>query len=119
MALVLLPDINRHGLFRFCYCALPLTRLLFLSSINSTTWEMTSRHRITYLAELEDDLEPFDAGVCCNLLQFCFLMAGKGGCGLAPAKESSSTSSPRRWETQFLRAVAKHDEECALEMDAL
>ena len=73
---------------------------------------MTSRHRITYLAELEDDLEPFDAGVCCNLLQFCCLMTSW-------CPTTVKHSSARRWETQYLRAVAKHDEECALEMDAL
>ena len=87
----------------------PLFLLSLPDSVNSTTWEMTSRHRITYLAELEDDLEPFDAGVCCNLWQFCFLMTG---CG-------SGVSAARRWETPYLRAVAKHEEECALEMDAL
>ena len=75
---------------------------------------MTSRHRITYLAELEEDFEPFDSGIFCNLLQFCCLMTR---CAF---RGSVKYLAPKlRWETQYLRAVARHDEESALEMDSL
>merc|ERR1711915_825329 len=59
----------------------------YLASVNSTTWEMTSRHRITYLAELEEDLEPFDAGIFCNVFQFCCSMAS---CRCRKAKSLSA-----------------------------
>ena len=74
---------------------------------------MTSRHRITYLAELEEDLEPFDAGIFCNVFQFCCSMAS------CRCRKANSLSAKYRWETKYLRAVAKHDEECALEMDEI
>jgi len=80
----------------------------YLAGINSTTWEMTSRHRITYLAETEEDFEPFDAGICLNLVQFCCVMSW-----------ASSGSSAYRWETQYLKAAKRYDEETMLEMDSI
>ncbi|KAF7660003.1 hypothetical protein LDENG_00290230 [Lucifuga dentata] len=43
---------------------------LYLVSINSTTWEFMSRHRISYLKNCEDEENPFDRGVLCNLWDF-------------------------------------------------
>ncbi|MED6237822.1 Palmitoyltransferase ZDHHC12-B [Ataeniobius toweri] len=43
---------------------------LYLVSINCTTWEFMSRHRISYLKNCEDEENPFDRGVFCNLWDF-------------------------------------------------
>ncbi|XP_035641194.1 palmitoyltransferase ZDHHC12-B-like isoform X6 [Oncorhynchus keta] len=43
---------------------------LYLISINSTTWEFMSRHRITYLKSYSDEENPFDRGILCNLWDF-------------------------------------------------
>ena len=44
--------------------------------INTTTWEMVSRQRITYLKELDRDVNPFHEGYCVNMVQFlCRLTA--------------------------------------------
>lgn len=43
---------------------------LYLVSINCTTWEFMSRHRISYLKNCGDEENPFDRGVFCNLLDF-------------------------------------------------
>lgn len=43
---------------------------LYLVSINSTTWEFMSRHRITYLKNCSSEENPFDRGVFCNLWDF-------------------------------------------------
>ncbi|KAM8866291.1 palmitoyltransferase ZDHHC12-A [Synchiropus picturatus] len=44
---------------------------LYLISINCTTWEFMSRHRISYLKSRDSDDNPFDRGVFCNLWDFC------------------------------------------------
>uniref|UniRef100_A0A672J3A0 Palmitoyltransferase n=1 Tax=Salarias fasciatus TaxID=181472 RepID=A0A672J3A0_SALFA len=52
--------------------ALLLASHLYLVSINCTTWEFMSRHRISYLKNRgggEDD-NPFDRGLLCNLWDF-------------------------------------------------
>ncbi|XP_029916813.1 palmitoyltransferase ZDHHC12-A [Myripristis murdjan] len=43
---------------------------LYLVSINTTTWEFMSRHRISYLKNCGDEENPFDRGVVCNLWDF-------------------------------------------------
>ncbi|KAG7219197.1 hypothetical protein INR49_019257 [Caranx melampygus] len=43
---------------------------LYLVSINSTTWEFMSRHRISYLKNCGNEENPFDRGVFCNLWDF-------------------------------------------------
>ncbi|XP_049906851.1 palmitoyltransferase ZDHHC12-A isoform X2 [Epinephelus moara] len=43
---------------------------LYLVSINCTTWEFMSRHRISYLKNCGDEENPFDRGVLCNLWDF-------------------------------------------------
>nr|XP_057926214.1 palmitoyltransferase ZDHHC12-B-like isoform X2 [Doryrhamphus excisus] len=43
---------------------------VYLVSINRTTWEFMSRHRIAYLRERADEDNPFDRGVLCNLWDF-------------------------------------------------
>ncbi|KAJ7994060.1 hypothetical protein DPEC_G00262020 [Dallia pectoralis] len=43
---------------------------LYLISINSTTWEFMSRHRISYLKGYGDEENPFDRGIFCNLWDF-------------------------------------------------
>ncbi|XP_061881141.1 palmitoyltransferase ZDHHC12-B-like isoform X1 [Entelurus aequoreus] len=43
---------------------------VYLVSINCTTWEFMSRHRIAYLRERQDQDNPFDRGVLCNLRDF-------------------------------------------------
>uniref|UniRef100_A0A4W6CPZ0 Palmitoyltransferase n=1 Tax=Lates calcarifer TaxID=8187 RepID=A0A4W6CPZ0_LATCA len=43
---------------------------LYLVSINCTTWEFMSRHRISYLKNCGDEENPFDRGVFCNLWDF-------------------------------------------------
>ncbi|XP_032371488.1 palmitoyltransferase ZDHHC12-A isoform X1 [Etheostoma spectabile] len=43
---------------------------LYLVSINCTTWEFMSRHRIAYLKNCGDEENPFDRGVFCNLWDF-------------------------------------------------
>ncbi|XP_034152306.1 probable palmitoyltransferase ZDHHC12 isoform X1 [Esox lucius] len=43
---------------------------LYLISINSTTWEFMSRHRISYLKSYGDEENPFDRGILCNLWDF-------------------------------------------------
>lgn len=43
---------------------------LYLASVNCTTWEFMSRHRISYLKNMDDEQNPFDRGVCCNLWNF-------------------------------------------------
>nr|XP_020450736.1 probable palmitoyltransferase ZDHHC12 isoform X2 [Monopterus albus] len=43
---------------------------LYLVSINCTTWEFMSRHRISYLKNCENEENPFDRGVLCNLWDF-------------------------------------------------
>lgn len=42
---------------------------LYLVSINCTTWEFMSRHRISYLKNCDEE-NPFDRGVFCNLWDF-------------------------------------------------
>ena len=44
--------------------------LLYLVSVNCTTWEFMSRHRISYLKGYGDEENPFDRGVFCNLWDF-------------------------------------------------
>lgn len=43
---------------------------LYLVSINCTTWEFMSRHRISYLKNCDSEENPFDRGVICNLWNF-------------------------------------------------
>uniref|UniRef100_A0A8C6U253 Palmitoyltransferase n=1 Tax=Neogobius melanostomus TaxID=47308 RepID=A0A8C6U253_9GOBI len=43
---------------------------LYLASVNSTTWEFMSRHRVSYLKNMSDEENPFDRGVLCNLWTF-------------------------------------------------
>lgn len=43
---------------------------LYLVSINSTTWEFMSRHRILYLKDCREEDNPFDRGSVCNLWDF-------------------------------------------------
>ncbi|TNM90087.1 hypothetical protein fugu_004321 [Takifugu bimaculatus] len=43
---------------------------LYLVSINCTTWEFMSRHRISYLKNCDSEYSPFDRGVFCNLWDF-------------------------------------------------
>ncbi|XP_061586637.1 palmitoyltransferase ZDHHC12-B-like [Cololabis saira] len=43
---------------------------LYLVSINCTTWEFMSRHRISYLKNCGNEENPFDRGVLCNLWDF-------------------------------------------------
>ncbi|XP_054628386.1 palmitoyltransferase ZDHHC12-B-like isoform X2 [Dunckerocampus dactyliophorus] len=43
---------------------------VYLVSINCTTWEFMSRHRIAYLRERIDEDNPFDRGILCNLRDF-------------------------------------------------
>ncbi|KAM9744667.1 palmitoyltransferase ZDHHC12-B-like [Menidia menidia] len=42
----------------------------YLISINSTTWEFMSRHRISYLKNCDSEENPFDRGPLCNLWDF-------------------------------------------------
>uniref|UniRef100_A0A1A8PLD8 Palmitoyltransferase n=2 Tax=Nothobranchius rachovii TaxID=451742 RepID=A0A1A8PLD8_9TELE len=42
----------------------------YLISINCTTWEFMSRHRISYLKDRGAEENPFDRGVFCNLWDF-------------------------------------------------
>jgi hypothetical protein len=44
---------------------------LFLIITNQTTWEVTKRHKISYLMNLNGFSSPFDEGCCFNLKQFC------------------------------------------------
>ncbi|KAK2838093.1 hypothetical protein Q5P01_015305 [Channa striata] len=43
---------------------------LYLISVNCTTWEFMSRHRISYLKNCGNEENPFDRGVFCNLWDF-------------------------------------------------
>lgn len=43
----------------------------YLASVNCTTWEFMSRHRILYLKHVDSEENPFDRGVFCNLWSFC------------------------------------------------
>lgn len=43
---------------------------LYLASVNCTTWEFMSRHRVPYLKNVADEENPFDRGVLCNLWTF-------------------------------------------------
>lgn len=43
---------------------------LYLASVNTTTWEFMSRHRIVYLKHCDSEENPFDRGVVCNLWDF-------------------------------------------------
>nr|XP_054769338.1 palmitoyltransferase ZDHHC12-A-like [Lytechinus pictus] len=42
----------------------------FMLFTNQTTWEFMSRHRITYLRNLDESVNPFDEGYCRNGLKF-------------------------------------------------
>ncbi|KAL0187361.1 hypothetical protein M9458_019031 [Cirrhinus mrigala] len=44
---------------------------VYLASVNTTTWEFMSRHRIVYLKHCDSEENPFDRGVICNLWDFC------------------------------------------------
>ncbi|KAM9394339.1 palmitoyltransferase ZDHHC12-A [Pholidichthys leucotaenia] len=48
---------------------------LYLVSINYTTWEFMSHHRISYLKNCRLEENPFDRGVLCNLWDF-FCLCG-------------------------------------------
>lgn len=50
--------------------ALLLCCHLYLISINSTTWEFMSHHRIHYLKNDGDNENPFNRGIICNLWDF-------------------------------------------------
>lgn len=43
---------------------------VYLASVNTTTWEFMSRHRILYLKHCDTEDNPFDRGVMCNLWDF-------------------------------------------------
>ncbi|KAM8885883.1 palmitoyltransferase ZDHHC12-B-like isoform 2-T2 [Spinachia spinachia] len=43
---------------------------LYLASVNCTTWEFVSRHRVSYLKNRGDERSPFDRGLLCNLWDF-------------------------------------------------
>lgn len=43
---------------------------LYLASVNCTTWEFMSRHRVSYLKNMADEENPFDRGVVCNIWSF-------------------------------------------------
>lgn len=43
---------------------------VYLASVNTTTWEFMSRHRISYLKHCDTEDNPFDRGVICNLWDF-------------------------------------------------
>ena len=59
--------------------------------INTTTWEMVSRDRITYLKELDHDVNPFHEGYTKNMMQFL--------CRL----------TRRKWDRVYNRNVAQDD----------
>ncbi|KAI7798339.1 palmitoyltransferase ZDHHC12-A [Triplophysa rosa] len=43
---------------------------VYLASVNTTTWEFMSQHRISYLKHCDTEDNPFDRGVICNLWDF-------------------------------------------------
>ncbi|CAL1615214.1 unnamed protein product [Knipowitschia caucasica] len=56
-------------------CSLVVLVLLcchgYLASVNCTTWEFMSRHRVPYLKDVPEDQSPFDSGLLLNLWAFC------------------------------------------------
>ncbi|XP_037338284.2 palmitoyltransferase ZDHHC12-A [Pungitius pungitius] len=53
---------------------------LYLASVNCTTWEFVSRHRVSYLKNRADERSPFDRGLLCNLWDFfCACGAARDG----------------------------------------
>ncbi|XP_034027100.1 probable palmitoyltransferase ZDHHC12 isoform X2 [Thalassophryne amazonica] len=76
---------------------------LYLVSINCTTWEFMSRHRISYLKGCGNEANPFDRGVVCNLWAFfcmCRTVAWEQvyltnlkGDGVSPSTSLSLTES--------------------------
>ena len=71
--------LRANWLFVICllilaFAAIAVVSLLcchsFMMINNTTTWEFMSRHRITYLRNLDDDLNPFDEGYLRNFLKF-------------------------------------------------
>lgn len=65
----LLAALGVVGVFSFVVTVL-MGCHLYLISINSTTWEFMSRHRISYLRSCNDEENPFDRGIVCNLWDF-------------------------------------------------
>lgn len=63
--------------------AIPVVLLIqhiFLILTNQTSWEFYRRERISYLANLDEEILPFDEGILRNIRVFCCLIR----CGASP-----------------------------------
>ncbi|KAL6114904.1 zdhhc12 [Pungitius sinensis] len=60
---------------------------LYLASVNCTTWEFVSRHRVSYLKNRGDERSPFDRGLLCNLWDFFC------ACGAAAPRDGGVANS--------------------------
>lgn len=63
----------------------------YLVSINCTTWEFVSRHRISYLKHCRRQGGPFHRGVFCNLWDF-FCVCGTVAWEQAYLRSASSST---------------------------
>lgn len=71
--------LRENALYLVCMLVLSLSSAAVVSLLcchtfmlltNQTTWEFMSRHRITYLRNLGESVNPFDEGYCRNCLKF-------------------------------------------------
>ena len=45
----------------------------YLMISGQTTWEIASRFRISYLRDLDPPINPFDEGICLNIVHFLYI----------------------------------------------
>jgi palmitoyltransferase len=69
---------NGPALVIFVLCSFDLMFITLLSGVhtwlavrNETTWESTSREKISYLARFRKGYRPFNRGWCANVIEFC------------------------------------------------
>lgn len=70
---------------------------VYLASINTTTWEFMSRHRISYLKRCDTEDNPFDRGVICNLWDF-FCICGAVAWERIYIRNTNGTLWKENWE---------------------
>lgn len=92
---------------------------LYLVSINCTTWEFMSRHRISYLKNCGNEENPFDRGVFCNLWDFFCIcrtvaweqMYHRNALNSVWPDVASTSTSERRQYFQGRKIIAQHQQQ--------
>jgi palmitoyltransferase len=75
---------------------------VFLMLSNQTTWEVSSKEKITYLRRVPQNVYPFSKGPARDCAQFCCLPPPPGGYVMKPLRELRVWSKTETiWENKY------------------